>query len=231
MWGRNIQSVWCAALLASTMAFGMASQAIDTTVARSDVLLHIVSKCVEPSRANYCDQCNFPRRDGLCGADVECKKSTEVFALNSEYVAIRDSKMCGCPSEFFHGLAIPRGVITGVEDPNRPEGIWQFAWQVAAKRLELDSIALVVNPQSQRSQNQLHVHLVRLDDHARSKFDQYKPSYVDSLEHIWATAEKDARSKGLSDYGVLVARQSLGQYIVVTTPNSPEAAFTQWSCH
>ena len=172
----------------------------------------------------------LPRRDANCGVS-ECKKTNEVWVLNTQYVAIRDIKMCGCPTEFVHGLAMPREVITGVEDSNRQEDIWQFAWDVATERIERDSIALVINPKSQRTQNQLHIHLVRLEKNARDNFLQYSPSYVDSLEHIWATAESVAKAKGLNDYGVLVAQQSPGKYIVVITPNSPEAAFTQWSCN
>jgi CDP-diacylglycerol pyrophosphatase len=43
-------------------------------------------------------------------------------------------------------------------------------------------------------------------------------------------AEKDAKAKGLHEYGVLVAQSSPGKYVVVTTPNSPEADFTIWKC-
>lgn len=230
MLGRIIRAFWPKATLALTVFIGVSSQAFAITVPRSDILLHIVSQCVDPSKANYCSQCMLPRRDANCGVS-ECKKTNEVWALNTQYAAIRDIKMCGCPTDFVHGLAMPRAVITGVEDESRQEGIWQFAWDVATERIEPDSIALVVNPKSQRTQNQLHVHLVRLDKNARANFSQYAPSYVDNLEHIWAIAKKDARSKGLNDYGVLVSQQSSGKYIVVVTPNSPEASFTQWSCN
>ncbi len=222
--------LWPKVLFVIILAIGVSSQAFSLTVARNDILLHIVSHCVDSSKANYCSQCMLPRRDANCGDVTECKKTNEVWALNTQYVAIRDIKMCECPKEFVHGLAMPREVVTGVEDSKRQEGIWQFAWDVATERIEPGSIALVVNPKSQRTQNQLHIHLVRLEKNARSNFYQYAPSYVNSLEHIWATAVNDARSKGLNDYGVLVAQQSPGKYIVVITPNSPEAVFTQWSC-
>ena len=226
---RDKRGCYLKAIIALTVAVAISSQVFAITVVRSDILLHIVSQCVDSSKADYCSQCMLPRRDANCGVS-ECKKTNEVWALNTQYAAIRDIKMCGCPTDFVHGLAMPRAVITGVEDESRQEGIWRFAWDVATERIELDSIALVVNPKSQRTQNQLHVHLVRLDKSARANFSQYAPSYVDNLEHIWATAKKDASSKGLSDYGVLVAQQSPSKYIVVVTPNSPEASFTQWSC-
>ena len=224
MWGGIIRAFWPKVALALTVSIGVSSQAFALTVARSDILLHIVSQCVDPSKANYCSQCMLPRRDANCGVS-ECKKTNEVWALNTQYAAIRDIKMCGCPAEFIHGLAMPREVITGVEDLN-----WQFAWDIATERIELDSIALVVNPKSQRTQNQLHIHLVRLDENARTHLSQYLPVQVNNLESIWATAANAARAKGLDDYGVLVAQSSSSGYMVVVTPNSPEAAFTIWKC-
>ena len=229
MWGGIIRAFWPKVALALTVSIGASSQAFALTVARSDILLHIVSQCVDPSKANYCSQCMLPRRDANCGVS-ECKKTNEVWALNTQYAAIRDIKMCGCPAEFIHGLAMPREVITGVEDLNRQEGIWQFAWDIATERIELDSIALVVNPKSQRTQNQLHIHLVRLDENARTHLSQYLPVQVNNLESIWATAANAARAKGLDDYGVLVAQSSSSGYMVVVTPNSPEVAFTIWKC-
>ena len=229
MWGGIIRAFWPKVALALTVSIGASPQAFALTVARSDILLHIVSQCVDPSKANYCSQCMLPRRDANCGVS-ECKKTNEVWALNTQYAAIRDIKMCGCPAEFVHGLAMPREVVTGVEDPNREEGIWQFAWDVAMQRIEPQSIALAINPKSQRTQNQLHIHLVRLDKNARTHLSQYLPVQVNNLEGIWATAANAARAKGLDDYGVLVAQSSSSGYMVVVTPNSPEAAFTIWKC-
>ena len=229
MWGGIIRAFWPKVALALTVSIGASPQAFALTVARSDILLHIVSQCVDPSKANYCSQCMLPRRDANCGVS-ECKKTNEVWALNTQYAAIRDIKMCGCPAEFVHGLAMPREVVTGVEDPNREEGIWQFAWDVAMQRIEPQSIALAINPKSQRTQNQLHIHLVRLDKNARTHLSQYLPVQVNNLESIWATAANAARAKGLDDYGVLVAQSSSSGYMVVVTPNSPEAAFTIWKC-
>ena len=138
--------------------------------------------------------------------------------------------MCGCPTEFIHGLAMPREVITGVEDPSREEDIWQFAWDVGMERIEAESLALVVNPKSERSQNQLHVHILRLNKNTRELFKEYTPVYVDSLEHVWAAADQSAKSIGLDDYGVLVTNSLNGKYLVLISPKSPEALFTVWKC-
>ena len=227
----NSKVLWLEILFALMVTIGVVPKAIALSVANSDILWHITSQCVDPSIENYCSQCMLPRRDTHCGGINECKKTNEVWVLNKEYVAIRDIKMCGCPVDFVHGLAMPRDIVTGVEDANRQEGIWKFSWDVAIERMEPSSIALVVNPKSQRTQNQLHVHLVRLDKNAQGNFSQHSPVHVDSLEHVWAAAEKDAKLKELSEYGVLVAQSAPGKYILITTPNSPEAAFTQWACN
>jgi CDP-diacylglycerol pyrophosphatase len=223
--------LWAKILVALIAIIGISSQAISLNIAKSDILLHIVSQCVDPSKENYCSNCMLPRREANCGGITECKKTNEVWTLNTQYVAIRDIKMCGCPVEFIHGLALPRQVITGVEDLNREEGIWQFAWDVGIERIEAESLALVVNPKSQRSQNQLHLHILRLDQNAKTRFEQHAPVYVDTLESIWLVADKVAKTKGLNDYGVLVAKALEGKYLVLVSPNSPEAAFTVWSCH
>ena len=161
----TIKNFWPKAIFALTIAIAAYPQALAIDVAKSDVLLHIVSQCIDPSKVNYCSQCLLPRRDAHCGAS-ECKQTNEVWAINTQYVAIRDIKMCGCPSDFVHGLAMPRDVITGIEDGKREEGIWQFAWDVSLERIEAQSLALAVNPKAKRTQNQLHIHLVRLDTNA-----------------------------------------------------------------
>ena len=83
----------------------------------------------------------LPRRDASCSGITECKQTNEVWALNPQYVAIRDIKMCGCPANFVHGLAMPRDIVTGVEDSKRQEGIWQFAWYIGLQRIEIESLA------------------------------------------------------------------------------------------
>lgn len=201
-----------------------------STVARSDILLHIVNQCIDPKQANYCNQCGLPRQDAQCNALAVCQKTTEVWALNKQYTAIRDIKMCGCPAEFVHGLVLPRETITGVEDARRAEGIWQFAWDVAIEKIATESIALAVNPQSQRSQNQLHIHLLRLNPDARKKFDQYAVAHTENLEHIWSIAADIAQAQHLTDYGVLVAQDAPNQYVIIVMPDSPEAALTTWNC-
>ena len=197
---------------------------------RGDILLDIVSNCVNPTHANYCKLCRVPRNDAACGDARECKQNTEVWALTDRYAAIRDIKMCGCPAGFVHGLALPTYPVTGVEDPQRPEGIWQFAWDAAVRRIEPAAIALVVNPRLLRSQNQLHVHILRLAPDMQGRLEKEAPQFVDKLDAIWATAAAAAAAKGLDDYGVLVSQRPHGGFGVVVTAFSPERAFTSWRC-
>ena len=196
----------------------------------SDILLDIVRHCVDPKLENYCTRCRAPIAEVACTPETSCKKTTEVWSSNTEYVAIRDIKMCGCPASFVHGLVMPLQVITGVEDPLRPEGIWQYAWDEATLRMEAEAIALVVNPQKFRSQNQLHVHLVRLKPQARAEFKSMATGTSSNLLSVWKIAAELAKQQNLPDYGVLVSTEESGGFKVVVTTVSPGHLFTQYVC-
>ena len=138
--------------------------------------------------------------------------------------------MCGCPPDFVHGLALPLDPIRGVEDPRRPAGIWQFAWDAARQRMDAAAIALVVNPARYRSQDQLHVHLLRLRPGAGQALRDNLAGHVKDLADVWPVAARAAAARGLDDYGVLVAQEPGDMFQVVVTAASPEAAFTEWQC-
>ena len=196
----------------------------------SDILLDIVRHCVDPKLENYCTRCRAPIAEVACTPETSCRKTTEVWSSNTEYVAIRDIKMCGCPASFVHGLVMPLQVITGVEDPLRPEGIWQYAWDEATLRMEAEAIALVVNPQNFRSQNQLHIHLVRLKPQARAEFKSMATGTSSNLLNVWKIAAELAKKQNLPDYGVLVSTEESGGFKVVVTTVSPGHLFTQYVC-
>ncbi|HUJ19673.1 MAG TPA: CDP-diacylglycerol diphosphatase [Nitrospirota bacterium] len=196
-----------------------------------DALWNIVSTCTDLHAPHYCDNCSAPRVDSPCGQGRACKETTEVWEETTDYVAIRDRKMCGCEAGFVHGLAIPRTRVIGIEDPNRPDNIWSFAWAAAKKRISNEAeIALAVNPASTRGQDQLHVHIVRLQPDARGRFDDSRSARVSSFGDIWSAAAKKAALLGLKDYGVLVTKQAEGDFIVLVGEKSPEKAFTQGEC-
>ena len=210
--------------------FGLICPSYGIDMAPSDVLLNVATKCVNPMAKNYCTACVSPRSDANCDAANKCSETIDVWSENEQFVAIREAKMCGCSKDFVHGLAMPRVPITGVEDPRRKEQIWEFAWKVAQEQIKTGSIALAVNPKTHRSQNQLHIHLARLDPKAMPKFSQYPHAYVDDLTRVWAVADHIASKSGLVDYGVLVIQSSPAQYMVLVTPESTEREFIIWSC-
>lgn len=196
------------------------------------ILWAIVTNCVDASSADYCAICLWPRVDSMCPHKSECRNTTEVWAESADFVALRDVKMCGCPAGFVHGLAIPRARVTGVEDPRRPDGIWTFAWTVARSHMGNDpDIALAVNPLAQRSQDQLHVHLLRLRGDARQRIAQRPADRVQTLDRVWKVAAQRAAAEGLTDYGVLVVGHTDGGFVVLVEKDSPERMYTDWNCH
>ncbi len=194
---------------------------------RRDFLLGLVTQCLEPKSDNYCSSCKVPRSDSECSGHDVCTKSLEIWRQSDEYTAFRDIKMCSCPSTFVHGLVLPRKPITGVEDPNRPDGIWRFAWEVGSQKIEASQMALVVNPRFHRDQDQLHVHMVRLKADVRGEL---SGTSITDLATVWPTAQHMADDKGLKDYGVLVTQNQNGSYLVVIDEESPEHKFTQAKC-
>lgn len=194
------------------------------------VLWHLVEQCLDPAAPDYCARCRVPLA-GTCGPARGCEDTTEVWAQTPEYVAIRDVKMCGCPAGFVHGLAIPRTPVTGVEDPRRPPGIWRFAWDVARARIaEADDIGLAANPGERRSQDQLHIHLVRLQPDARARLAGRSPVRVAELDGVWDAATRHAGTPALAGRGVLVVRDPAGGFLVVTDATSIERTYTVGRC-
>lgn len=206
----SVVALAAAALLAATTAGAQ----------DRDALWRIVTRCVGPDG------------NSLPAPDANCPRLQEVWQSDREFVAISDIKMIGCGTEFVHGLAIPRRErVGGVEDPGRPDAIWDFAWRAAKARIaEEAEIALAVNPPTRRSQNQLHVHIVRLKQDGRQQLEQNaKRQAVKNPADIWSVAAKLADSR---EYGVIVVGQAGGEFLVAVTDSvdSPEARYTQGRC-
>lgn len=196
-----------------------------------DALLNVVTDCLDINAPNYCRKCPSPRLESACAQGRGCKETIEVWEETAAYAVIRDRKMCGCPQGFVHGLVIPRSRVTGVEDPRRPDGIWRIGWNEAVKHIgDEAAIALVVNPARLRTQDQLHVHIVRLQSDIRRRFDEERIVRVQFLDEVWRAAAKKALAMHLKDYGVLVARQGNGDFLVLVEAGSPEKLYTLWQC-
>jgi CDP-diacylglycerol pyrophosphatase len=196
-----------------------------------DALLTIISSCLDINAPDYCKHCPAPRPESSCAQNLDCRATTEVWEETAAYVVIRDRKMCGCAPGFVHGLVIPRARIRGVDDPRRPDDIWGIAWATARKRIaDDDDIALVVNPAGLRGQDQLHIHIVRLRSDARGSFDGAGSGRVQELDDVWSAAAEKAAAAKLQDYGVLVARDRDGGFLVLVDEKSPEKLYTRWEC-
>ena len=187
-------------------------------------LWNIVSHCIDSSRSLHCEDCPLPIEGSACA----CLKTTEVWEKSDDYVAIRDRKMCGCPGGFVHGLALPRKQITGAEDKDRPVGIWRFAWQVAAKRIEEPEVALLVNGKTCRSQDQLHVHIVKLNSEGHN-FMGKNAAKVADLAEVWSTAEELANKAQIKYFSVLVRLGDRG-FVVVVDDGCLEERYTEYAC-
>ena len=196
-----------------------------------DILLGIAEKCLDTKAPNYCSACSIPSTDSACTNQGQCRLSLDLWSLSEEFASFRDAKMCGCNKEFIHGLTIPRQTVTGVEDPRRPDTIWDFAWRVGLERVPEQELALVVNPKNKRSQDQLHVHMLRYFPERQSEMNQYRVAEINDLKSVWRVAKEYADQKNWNDYGVLVMKNDRNSYSVFVTPFNSEHAFTQYRCN
>jgi CDP-diacylglycerol pyrophosphatase len=213
--------------IVETVAFALLSTNPSFSAEGRDIIWNTVSACIDTDAKDYCARCVTPRVEIDCRT---CRDTTQVWAESQEFVVIRDRKMCDCSAGFVHGLALPRSRVTGVEDPGRPDGIWKFAWEAAVKRLKENEIALAVNPKGERSQDQLHVHIVRVRRETLPA-DPQRVARVDSLDRVWYAAARKAAELDWKDYGVLVAKGAANEYLVVVDDGSPEDKYTQAKCH
>lgn len=191
--------------------------------------------CVDPARRG--EQCIKPRADEIENRHPTCPATTQVWLESAAYVAIRDQRMCNCPAEFVHGLALPFARLSGIEADHLPEGIWRFAWDAARTKIEdEDRIVLTVNPPAQRTQDQLHIHLVRRRDGACEEFPAGSTVSVPTLDHVWEIAKSRAKERHLRNYGLLVTRCSKDAFTILVEEVSqsggmtPESRFTQHDC-
>lgn len=187
---------------------------------RRDWLWHIVSRCLDTKAADYCARCLRPA-PGLCG-DVPCENRTFLWKETPDFAAIQDRKMCGCPADYVHGLALPRVPVLGVEDPKRPAGVWAFAWTAAKARIADErEILLAVNGPGRRTQDQLHVHILRLRPDGRRRLLDASAEKIDDLSRAWDAAARHAKRLGLKGwYGVAVAQAEDGKsFLVAAVPD------------
>jgi CDP-diacylglycerol pyrophosphatase len=75
-------------------------------------------------------------------------------------------------------LAIPRARVTGVECPDiwgpKAFNLWKPAWEEATTRFKGVDVMLGINSKPGRKQDQLHIHLTSLQQHARTQLNGFK---------------------------------------------------------
>ena len=150
-----------------------------------------------------------------------CEREIEVWSWHGARtsVAIRDRKMCLTrrknppDARFIHGLILPMDAVCGVEDPrlyadaSPYRRLWRDAWEAALARIPEAAIVLVINPPTLRSQTQLHIHLLRTNG---VDFPAGASVVVDSLDEVWAAAERVRRAKAWGqarNYGIAVRKR------------------------
>lgn len=197
--------------LASLLPIGIARAGAGKCAGREDdpdcLLYKIARRCLDPGVDGYCEACPSPRT-GRCDKTA-CEETTEVWTGSPRFVAIRDITMCWCP-KVLHGLVMPMGAVSGIEDPDRPQAIWKFAWDVAGLNLAPAEALLVVTPLAHRTQNQLHVHLLPADPSKKDALEALPFEAVGDLYQVWAKAEAVAAARGIKEFGVAVHQAEWG---------------------
>jgi CDP-diacylglycerol pyrophosphatase len=211
----------------------------------ADALWRIVSNCLDAPRPSGTSYCSCPAFTATCCGDAEMPDAEMVWAESTDFVAFRDIKACGCPASFVAGLALPRARLGGIEDPGRPDGLWPFAWDVARRRITDErQIGLVINPQDVRTQNQMHVHLLRLKHETRALLDGIDPPAggtrldtppalvvrLSDLEHVFRTAADAVGDAAVAHTGILVARAHDAGYLALLTDRSSPQVLTENRC-
>jgi CDP-diacylglycerol pyrophosphatase len=230
-------SALLALVAAIDVGIARAQLAMPAAPGNPNALWEIVSTCFTGAQAHACA---CPALDRACCGQPRTPDRDVVGGTTSDFVAFRDLKACGCPAGFVAGLALPRARVSGIEDPRRPEGIWRFAWDVARSRIDDErQIALVLNPRVVRTQNQLHVHLLRLKPGERERIDALSdgPSQdgltivsLPDLEAVFAKTIADLDADRAGEHGILVMRAGGEGFRAVVTDQISPQRFTINSC-
>ncbi|HXX54043.1 MAG TPA: hypothetical protein VEI28_05675, partial [Thermodesulfovibrionales bacterium] len=81
-----------------------------------------------------------------------------------------------------------------------------------------------------RTQDQLHVHIVRLNDAGHGLIRSRDVSSLRNLANVWNKVDELAKEKGFDHYGVLVARSPAGGFIVFVSNGNLEHDYSISKC-
>jgi len=212
----------------------IAGQPVAVSGGRADALWNLISLCVNAPVSKYCE---CPAMIKTCCGDPDTPDASVVWSLNDDYLVIRDLRQCGCQKGFITAITMPRMKVTGIEDTKRPEGIWRFSWDAAARVIpESSEIGLTINPQGRRSQNQMHIHIQRIKSETRKWFDdpalrkdaigKYNLIFIDldDLGGVFKAVGEKVGSSRMKDTGILAVKsRNAGYQAMITFDKSPEA--------
>jgi len=243
--GRFLPRLAAALAAAAAMTDGLASApfASHLLAGDPDALWQIVSTCIDERSDPQAALCSCPALVHSCCDDAGTPDGDVVWSKTAQFVAIRDLVACGCPGSFVAGLALPRTRITGIEDPARPDAIWPFAWQVARSRIPAEvEIGLAINPIDARSQNQMHVHMLRLKPGVRAAIEGARASgrladpagtvvvALPDLSGVFAAAAARVGASEMGLHGILVVAARDGGFLAAITDRRSPQAFTVNRC-
>lgn len=221
--------------LLTTTALASDPPPLGTPAPHADALWRIVSSCIDGE--DGLSFCKCPAFNRSCCERTATPNADVVWAESADFVAIRNMSMCGCGGDFVAGLALPRARITGIEDPKRPDGIWPFAWDVARKHIpETSEIALVINPPEDRTQNQMHVHIVRLTPKGRAQIDTSTTGddtiglTLPDLRGVFTAAVEKLGPERIGGWGIIVTPWPAGGYRAVLVDEQSPESFTEHAC-
>ena len=166
-----------------------------------------------------------------------CNTTIMAFVPN-QYLLLQGKKMSDChvnatthgvppTSQYIDLLVLPLTKVTGVEDQHRPNGIWQQAWTIAQSYLPDNGlIVLAANPRHYRTQDQLHIHILRQQPGIINYVNKLKPIYISSLsgavDPVWAAAERHSNSHiNSGELGIAVLFDHIKQKFAVVTSTDP----------
>jgi hypothetical protein len=177
-----------------------------------DCTLYLIARrCIDTSAPNYCTSCPWPRVGYCPSASTACADTTEVWTGTKIYVVIREKSMCTCPM-VTNGVVFPTGAIADVEDPDRPQSIWKFAWDTSSTLLPPEQVALVADPAMIHNESQLHIHILPLDPAKSAALEATPFVVLTDLLQVWGKTDQVAVAKLLTIHGILVHAAGEGQW-------------------
>jgi hypothetical protein len=149
----------------------LAQLTISTATRAGDNAPHLDTHCADPVNLQS-TACSLWRTVvGCIGASAKCS-TDETFIKHvgqderQHTLFNPDQKSCTTAKGPGHWIIVPTGLVTGIEDTKHRDSLaWTWAWAEAeTAKIPHQDIALAINPITERSQHQLHIHIGKIKD-------------------------------------------------------------------